>query len=46
MNILDRLNLGFANRLPMVLQTEASECGLACLAMIASHHVDAIAEPR
>lgn len=27
-----------ARRLPMLLQTEASECGLACLAMIASHH--------
>src|SRR5438270_2865128 len=34
MNILDRLNLGFANRLPVVLQTEASECGLACLVMV------------
>ncbi len=24
-------------RLPMILQTEASECGIACLAMVASH---------
>ena len=30
-------------RLPVILQTEASECGLACLAMIAAyhgHHID------
>ncbi len=26
------------DRLPMILQTEAAECGLACLAMVASHH--------
>ncbi|TVS11141.1 MAG: peptidase domain-containing ABC transporter [Gammaproteobacteria bacterium] len=25
-------------RLPVVLQAEASECGLACLAMVAAHH--------
>ena len=25
-------------RLPMILQTEAAECGLACMAMIAAHH--------
>lgn len=25
-------------RLPVVLQTEAAECGLACLAMVACHH--------
>ncbi len=25
-------------RLPVLLQTEAAECGLACLAMVASHH--------
>ena len=36
---LDRLRLGwFAPRLPLVLQTEAAECGLACLAMVAAHH--------
>lgn len=28
------LNLGLGRRLPMLLQTEAAECGLACLAMI------------
>src|ERR1043165_7984620 len=37
--------LGFIRRghLPVIHQTEASECGLACLAMVASfhgHHVD------
>lgn len=32
------LNFGGARRLPVVHQTEAAECGLACLAMIASFH--------
>ncbi|HRP26824.1 MAG TPA: peptidase domain-containing ABC transporter [Burkholderiaceae bacterium] len=37
--MLATLNLGFgAKRLPVVLQTEAAECGLACLAMVAAHH--------
>ena len=27
-----------SSRLPMVLQTEAAECGLACLTMVAAHH--------
>ncbi|WP_246794229.1 peptidase domain-containing ABC transporter [Burkholderia perseverans] len=43
MSLLDRLSFGLGSRLPMILQTEAAECGLACLAMIASyhgHHVD------
>jgi ATP-binding cassette, subfamily B, bacterial CvaB/MchF/RaxB len=43
MNWLDSLNLNWATRLPMVLQVEAAECGLACMAMIASyygHHAD------
>ena len=34
----DRLALGLRRRLPALLQTEAAECGLACLAMIASYH--------
>jgi ATP-binding cassette subfamily B protein RaxB len=38
MNLLDELNLGLGPRLPMILQTEAAECGLACLAMIAGYH--------
>lgn len=35
---VDRLNLGFGRKLPIVLQTEATECGLACLSMIAGFH--------
>lgn len=33
-------SLGFwdSRRLLVILQTEATECGLACLAMVASHH--------
>ena len=37
-NVFERLNLGNGRRVPMILQTEASECGLASLAMIASYH--------
>jgi ATP-binding cassette subfamily B protein RaxB len=33
-----RLFFGGGRRIPIVLQTEASECGLACLAMIAGYH--------
>jgi len=32
------LNFGWRDRMPVILQTEAAECGLACLAMIASYH--------
>ncbi|MCJ1883129.1 peptidase domain-containing ABC transporter, partial [Pseudomonas nitroreducens] len=33
------LNLGLGrHRVPLVLQTEAAECGLACLAMVAGAH--------
>src|SRR5712671_5727937 len=32
------LDVGSRSRLPSILQTEAAECGLACLAMIASYH--------
>jgi ATP-binding cassette, subfamily B, bacterial CvaB/MchF/RaxB len=38
MSLLDELHLGFGKKLPMILQTEAAECGLACLAMVASFH--------
>src|SRR5882672_4361492 len=38
MSVLDRLELGWSARLPMRLQTEAAECGLACLAMIAGYY--------
>jgi ATP-binding cassette subfamily B protein RaxB len=37
--LADRLSLGLGgHRLPMLLQTEAAECGLACLGMVAAHH--------
>jgi ATP-binding cassette subfamily B protein RaxB len=32
------LNLGGARRLPLIQQAEATECGLACLAMVAGYH--------
>ena len=32
------LNFGGRTRLPLLMQTEAAECGLACLAMVASYH--------
>ena len=34
--ISERLNFGFARKLPVLRQTEAAECGLVCLAMVAS----------
>lgn len=38
--LLQRLNLGLwgRRRTPVLLQSEAAECGLACLAMLAGHH--------
>lgn len=38
MRVSDGLALGLRKRLPILLQTEAAECALACLAMIASYH--------
>jgi ATP-binding cassette subfamily B protein RaxB len=38
MNAVASLNLGWGARLPMVLQTEAAECGLACLVMFAGYY--------
>ncbi|MDX5627108.1 MULTISPECIES: peptidase domain-containing ABC transporter [unclassified Brenneria] len=35
---LNQIQFGFTRRLPIVLQTEAAECGLACLAMVAGFH--------
>ena len=38
-SLLDALNfVGARRRLPMLLQTEGAECGLACLAMVAARH--------
>ena len=38
MSFLNTLHWGLGRRLPVVLQTEATECGLACLAMVAGFH--------
>ena len=38
MNVLQHINLSRAPRLPLVLASEVSECGLACIAMIARFH--------
>ncbi|HGH7114192.1 cysteine peptidase family C39 domain-containing protein, partial [Neisseria meningitidis] len=35
---LSRLSFGFLRRLPVVLQTEAAECGLACLVSVLGFH--------
>ena len=32
------LNFSFRRRLPLIMQSEAAECGLACLAMVAGYH--------
>ncbi|AXQ27463.1 peptidase domain-containing ABC transporter [Solimonas sp. K1W22B-7] len=36
--MLDALSFGFGRKLPLILQTEAAECGLACLGMVAGYH--------
>jgi ATP-binding cassette, subfamily B, bacterial CvaB/MchF/RaxB len=38
LDILSRLQFGWSRRLSMILQTEAVECGLACLVMVANFH--------
>jgi len=38
MNPLQGLVFGWGARLPVTLQSEAAECGLACLAMVAGYH--------
>lgn len=39
MSLADSLDFGWwGRRLPMILQTEAAECGLACLTMLARYH--------
>ena len=37
-SVLAGLRFGGGKRLPVILQTEAAECGLACLAMVASYY--------
>ncbi|CAI8692537.1 peptidase domain-containing ABC transporter [Burkholderia pyrrocinia] len=38
MKWMDALQFGWRRRLPVMLQTQAAECGLACVGMIASYH--------
>ncbi|CAM2153673.1 ATP-binding cassette, subfamily B, bacterial RaxB [Pararobbsia alpina] len=38
MELLDHIMTGFRRRLPVILQAESTECGLACIAMIAMCH--------
>lgn len=38
MSATEGLQFGWTQKLPMILQAEAAECGLACLAMIARYH--------
>lgn len=38
MEILDKLSFGFSRQVPTILQTEATECGLACIAMVAHYY--------
>ncbi|PHM66589.1 peptidase domain-containing ABC transporter [Xenorhabdus sp. KJ12.1] len=37
-NIIKKLNIGLLDRVPVVHQTESSECGLACLSMICGYY--------
>ncbi|WLI90245.1 peptidase domain-containing ABC transporter [Massilia sp. R2A-15] len=38
MNLVKDLKLGWSQRVPVLMQTEAAECSLACIAMVASYH--------
>jgi ATP-binding cassette subfamily B protein RaxB len=38
MKPLDEPAFGWSTRLPMTLQSEAAECGLACISMVAAYH--------
>lgn len=38
MSFFSDLSFGFGAKLPLILQTEATECGLACVAMVAGFH--------
>ncbi|MGJ0193846.1 peptidase domain-containing ABC transporter [Pantoea sp. RRHST58] len=45
MLLLEKLNFKWFNRLPLIRQSQAAECGLACLGMIANyygHEIDMI----
>ncbi len=38
MALTDALSFGFGRKLPLILQTEAAECGLACLGMLLGYY--------
>ena len=38
MSVIDLLDFGGPKRTPIIRQSEGSECGLACLAMVAGYH--------
>lgn len=38
MSVINLLDFVGTRRMPVILQNESSECGLACLAMVASYH--------
>ncbi|MGU3521607.1 peptidase domain-containing ABC transporter [Enterobacteriaceae bacterium C23F] len=38
MNLLEKLNFSWGKRLPVIQQTQASECGLTCIGMIANYY--------
>lgn len=38
MSYIDEISFGFGSKIPLILQTEATECGLACLGMVAGYH--------
>ncbi|MBV4414025.1 peptidase domain-containing ABC transporter [Enterobacteriaceae bacterium YMB-R22] len=45
MNLLDKLNFSWRKKLPVIQQTQAAECGLTCVGMIANyfgHKIDMI----
>ncbi len=45
MNLLEKLNFSWRNKLPVIQQTQAAECGLTCVGMIANyygHRIDMI----
>ena len=36
--LMQKLNFGFRRKVPQIIQTEAAECGLACVAMVCGFH--------
>jgi ATP-binding cassette subfamily B protein RaxB len=38
MSFIDQISFGYRRKLPIILQTETTECALACLGMVAGFH--------